>query len=121
MKTYNITVNGVSYNVEVEELGASADTVVSRPTAPKASKPAAKKAAPKPTGGTGTVTAPMPGTILDVKVNVGQSVKAGDLLCVLEAMKMENEIVAPADGKVASVSVSKGDTVVSGDVLVTIE
>lgn len=124
MKKYNITVNGVSYDVEVEELGVSEVASAASQAAPKAApKPAAKKAAPKPkpAGGAGAVNAPMPGTILDVQVKAGQSVKAGDILCILEAMKMENEIVAPADGTVASVSVAKGDTVASGDVLVTLE
>ena len=76
---------------------------------------------PLPTGAAGAVTvkAPMPGNILDVKVAAGASVKAGDVLVILEAMKMENEIVAPQDGTVASVNVNKGDTVNSGDVLVS--
>ena len=76
---------------------------------------------PRPAGAAGAVTvkAPMPGNILDVKVAAGASVKAGDVLVILEAMKMENEIVAPQDGTVASVNVNKGDTVNSGDVLVS--
>ena len=118
MKYYNITVNGVAYSVSVEETAAGAAPVAApaAPAAPKA--PAAPAAAPKaaaPAGAAGAVTvkAPMPGNILDVKV------KAGDVLVILEAMKMENEIVAPQDGTVASVNVNKGDTVNSGDTLVS--
>ena len=122
MKYYNITVNGVAYSVSVEETAAGAAPVAAAPAAPKA--PAAPAAAPKaaaPAGAAGAVTvkAPMPGNNLDVKVAAGASVKAGDVLVILEAMKMENEIVAPQDGTVASVNVNKGDTVNSGDVLVS--
>ena len=122
MKYYNIIVNGVAYSVSVEETAAGAAPVAAAPAAPKA--PAAPAAAPKaaaPAGAAGAVSvkAPMPGNILDVKVAAGASVKAGDVLVILEAMKMENEIVAPQDGTVASVNVHKGDTVNSGDVLVS--
>ena len=122
MKYYNITVNGVAYSVSVEETAAGAAPVAAAPAAPKA--PAAPAAAPKaaaPAGAAGAVSvkAPMPGNILDVKVAAGASVKAGDVLVILEAMKMENEIVATQDGTVASVNVHKGDTVNSGDVLVS--
>ena len=122
MKYYNITVNGVAYSVSVEETAAGAAPVAAAPAAPKA--PAAPAAAPKaaaPAGAAGAVSvkAPMPGNILDVQVAAGASVKAGDVLVILEAMKMENEIVAPQDGTVASVNVHKGDTVNSGDVLVS--
>ena len=99
MKYYNITVNGVAYSVSVEETAAGAAPVAApaAPAAPKA--PAAPAAAPKaaaPAGAAGAVAvkAPMPGNILDVKVAAGASVKAGDVLVILEAMKMENEIVA---------------------------
>ena len=124
MKYYNITVNGVAYSVSVEETAAGAAPVAApaAPAAPKApAAPAAapKAAAPARAAGAVTVKAPMPGNILDVKVAAGASVKAGDVLVILEAMKMENEIVAPQDGTVASVNVNKGDTVNSGDVLVS--
>ena len=113
MKYYNITVNGVAYSVSVEETAAGAAPVAAAaPAAPKA-------AAPAGAAGAVSVKAPMPGNILDVKVAAGASVKAGDVLVILEAMKMENEIVAPQDGTVASVNVHKGDTVNSGDVLVS--
>ena len=121
MKYYNITVNGVAYSVSVEETAAGAAPVaapVAAPAAPKAAPAAAPKAAAGAAGAV-TVKAPMPGNILDVKVAAGASVKAGDVLVILEAMKMENEIVAPQDGTVASINVNKGDTVNSGDVLVS--
>ena len=113
MKYYNISVNGVAYSVSVEETAAGA-----APVAPAAAPAAAPKAAAGAAGAV-TVKAPMPGNILDVKVAAGASVKAGDVLVILEAMKMENEIVAPQDGTVASINVNKGDTVNSGDVLVS--
>ena len=115
MKYYNITVNGVAYSVSVEETAAGAAPVAA-PAAPAA---APKAAAPAGAAGAVTVKAPMPGNILDVKVAAGASVKAGDVLVILEAMKMENEIVAPQDGTVASINVHKGDTVNSGDTLVS--
>jgi len=121
MKYYNITVNGVAYSVSVEETAAGAAPVAAAPVAAPAA-PAAPKAPPAaPAGAAGAVAvkAPMPGNILDVKVKAGDSVKAGDVLAILEAMKMENEIVAPQDGTVASVNVNKGDTVNSGDTLVS--
>ena len=125
MRKFNITVNGVAYEVEVEEVAAGE---VSAPAAapkaaPKAAAPAAKPAAaPKaaPVASGVQVKAPMPGTILDVKVSQGASVKKGDVLCILEAMKMENEILAPQDGTVAQVNVTKGASVNSGDALVVL-
>ena len=132
MKKYNITVNGTTYEVVVEEAGevASAPVAVVAPVAAAAPAPAAAPAAPAapkaqtpaPAGSTGAnkVTAPMPGTILDVKVSVGQSIKKGDVVCVLEAMKMENDIPAPCDGVVASVNVQKGSSVNAADVIITI-
>ncbi len=119
MKNYKITVNGTSYDVAVEESGvASAPVAAAAPVAAPAAAPAAPVAAPA-AGGT-AVSAPMPGNILDVKVAVGAAVKAGDVLIILEAMKMENDITAPADGTVASIAVKKGDTVNSGDALITL-
>ena len=120
MKYYNMTVNGVAYSVSVEETAAGAAPVAAAPAAPKAAPaPAAAPKAAAGAAGAVAVKAPMPGNILDVKVAAGASVKAGDVLVILEAMKMENEIVAPQDGTVASINVNKGDTVNSGDVLVS--
>ena len=119
MRRFNITVNGVSYDVEVEEVSGNAAPAA----APKAAPAAAPKAAPKaaaPVAGGEQVKAPMPGNVLDVKVAVGQQVKKGDVLLILEAMKMENEINAPKDGTVAQVTVTKGATVDSGAVLVVL-
>ena len=126
MKYYNITVNGVAYSVSVEETAAGAAPVAAAaPAAPAAPKAApAPAAAPKAAAGAAgavAVKAPMPGNILDVKVKAGASVKAGDVLVILEAMKMENEIMAPCDGTVTSVSVTKGAAVESGALLCTIQ
>ena len=109
MKNYTITVNGNVYDVVVEEGAAG--------VAPKAAPAAAPAAGAQ--GGV-KVNAPMPGKILAVKASVGQAVKEGDVLLILEAMKMENEVVAPQDGTVASINVSEGSSVESGDVLATL-
>jgi biotin carboxyl carrier protein len=131
MKQYNITVNGTTYAVEVEEVGGasmpSAPRVQAAPVAPApAAAPApapkvvsAPAAAPVTAGGE-LIVAPMPGTIFDIPVVVGQAVKAGDNLIILEAMKMENEIVAPVDGTVKTIHVTKGTSVSSGDALITL-
>ena len=128
MKKYNITVNGTTYEVLVEEAGSVASApvytapVVAAPVAAASAPVAAPapSAAPSQATGANTVTAPMPGNILDVKVSVGQSVKKGDVICVLEAMKMENDIPAPCDGVIASINTQKGASVASGDVLASI-
>ena len=130
MKTYNITVNGVTYTVEVEEVGAGAAVAapVAAPVATPVAAPApaaapkAAPAAPKATGAAGAVSvkAPMPGNIMKVNCKAGASVKKGDVLIVLEAMKMENDICAPQDGVVASVEVAQGATVETDAVLVTL-
>ena len=121
MKKYLVKVNGNQYEVEVEEVGGSAPVAAAAaPSAPAPSAPApAPRAAAPAAAGASSVTAPMPGTILKVNVNVGDSVKKGQVLCVLEAMKMENEIVASVDGVVTSVNVTKGTSVNAGDVLVS--
>ncbi|MEW9076893.1 biotin/lipoyl-containing protein [Terrisporobacter glycolicus] len=125
IKNYNIVVNGNTYEVQVEELGASVESIV-RPQDQVISKPtekqevAQKKATSDPVRGSGNVLAPMPGTISDVKISEGQNVAKGDILLILEAMKMENEILAPANGTVKEVKAIKGASVSSGDLLVRI-
>ncbi len=124
MKNYTITVNGNVYDVTVEE-GTGAVAAAAPVAAPKAvsapkAAPAPKAAAPAGAQGGVKVNAPMPGKILGVKVSAGQAVKKGDVLVVLEAMKMENEIVAPQDGTVASVNTSVGEQVEAGAVLATL-
>ena len=113
MKKYKVNVNGTVYEVTVEAIDGAA---------PVAAAPAAAAPAPAaaPVAGGEKVSAPMPGTILDVRVSNGASVKKGDILFILEAMKMENEIMAPCDGTIASVSVSKGAAVDSGALLCVI-
>ena len=125
MRKFRINVNGSFYDVEVEEVaaGAASAPVAAAPVAPAAPQaPAAPvAAAPVNTNVDGTkVEAPMPGNILAVNVAVGDTVAEGDVLVILEAMKMENEINAPVAGKVLSVGTSKGSTVETGDVLVVI-
>lgn len=122
MKTYNITVNGVTYVVNVEEVsGAAAPTAAPAPTATPAPTPAAAPA-PKASGSAGAISvkAPMPGNVMKINAKVGAPVKKGDVLVVLEAMKMENDICAPEDGTVASVEVTQGATVETDAVLVTL-
>lgn len=135
MKKFNITVNGKSYEVEVEELGGATASTPRPAAAPRPAAPAVKPApaaapAPKPAAqatpaaapaGGHNVDAPMPGTLLDIKVNVGDSVTSGQVLMILEAMKMENEIMAPADGRVAAINANKGASVNAGEVLIVLE
>lgn len=115
MKKYRVNVNGSLYEVEIEEMDAPAAGAAA-PAAPQA--PAVPKAT-APAGGQ-QIKAPMPGTILDVRVQAGQTVKKGQVLVILEAMKMENEIQAPCDGTVSSVSVRKGDSVETQALICTI-
>ncbi|MBE6591080.1 MAG: acetyl-CoA carboxylase biotin carboxyl carrier protein subunit [Ruminococcaceae bacterium] len=116
MKKYKVNVNGNLYEITLEVVDG-ADV-----KAPVAAAPAAPAAAPAqaPAGGE-KINAPMPGTILDVKVANGQAVKKGDVLMILEAMKMENEILAPCDGTVDAVSVTKGASVETGALLCAIK
>ena len=128
---YKVTLNGRTYEVEVEAgkamlldeyeaIAPSAPAAAAPVAAPAAAPAAAAPAAPVVTGSGEMVAAPMPGTILKVNVTQGQAVKEGDILCVLEAMKMENDIVAPKSGTVTQVVTSKGASVSSGDPLVVI-
>ena len=121
MKNYTITVNGTVYEVSVEEGGAGSAPV--RAAAPKAA-PKAPAAAPAPKAaapaGATTVEAPMPGKILNIKVSEGQAVKFGEVVVIMEAMKMETEIVAPADGTVSKILVKAGDSVDTGAALVAL-
>ncbi len=114
MKKYRVNVNGTAYEVEIEELTGAA---AAAPAAAPAPAPAAAPAAP---AGGEAINAPMPGNILAVNVKAGDAVKKGQVLMVLEAMKMENEIMCPRDGKVVSVAVTKGATVESGAALCVI-
>lgn len=121
MKKYNVTVNGTVYEVEVEEVEETAEKPAEAPkaAAPKAAapKPAAKAAA---AGGT-PVKAPMPGSLMKINVKEGDAVKKGAVLCILEAMKMENEICAPEDATVASIAAKQGDQLATGDVILTLK
>lgn len=130
MKNYTITVNGISYEVSVEEgTGAPQAAPVSPAPAPQAT--AEPKVAPEPkaepapaaTGSEGSVEVecPMPGKILSIAVSVGQSINKGDVIAILEAMKMENEIVAVEDGTVASINVSVGQMVEAGNIIATLD
>ena len=117
MKKYNVKVNGISYEVEVEEVGSApsaapaAETVSAAPAAPAPEK--------APAGGN-AVKAPMPGTILKMNVNVGDRIEKDSLVCILEAMKMENEIFAPVGGTVTAINAPKGASVNTGDPIVTL-
>lgn len=129
MKKYNITVNGKKYEVLVEETDETPGSIAEAPAALATSVPKAKEQSSKaepsselkndeaPIEGGETIECPMPGTILEVNVKPGDIVKRGDVLFILEAMKMGNEIMAPRDGKIAKVGVSKGASANTGDML----
>ncbi len=127
MKKYIVTVNGSKYEVVVED--ADPNATYTPAAAPKAAPAEAPKATPAPSAAPAStpasgegerITCPMPGTIVKVPVKAGQAVKKGEILCVFEAMKMENEVMAPRDGVVSSVAVSEGASVNSGDLLLVL-
>lgn len=122
MKNYTITVNGNVYDVTVEENGAGAAPAAAAPRAAAKAAPAAPKAAPKAAAGAGSieVKAGAAGKVFKIEANVGQSVKKGDAVVIIEAMKMEIPVVAPEDGTVASIDVAVGDAIESGAVLATL-
>lgn len=125
MKKFNIKVDGVMHEVEVEELGGSMAAAPSyvAPAATPAAAPTpapAAPSAPKAAAGAGSVVAPLQGTVQTIKVKVGDTVNAGDIVAVIEAMKMENDIPAVASGKVTAIHVSNGAKVAAGDVLLDI-
>lgn len=119
MKKYNVTVNGTSYEITLEVVDASSVKTTPAP-APAAAPAPAPVAAPATNGNGETVNSPMPGTILSVNIQNGATVKKGDVLMILEAMKMENEIMSPCDGTVVSVNVQNGASVETGAVLCVI-
>lgn len=118
MKKYNVNVNGNLYEITLEVVDVDAASVPA--AAPVAAPTAAPAPVSAPAGNGVTVNAPMPGTILSVKVQNGASVKKGDVLFILEAMKMENEIMAPADGVVSGISIMNGANVETGATLCVI-
>ena len=130
MRNFVITVNGVSYQVAVEEVASPAAAPAPAPVpaaapAPVPAPAAVPAPAPKPAAtaaaaGATKINAPIPGNILDVRVKPGDTVQAGDILCIQEAMKMENEICAPCDGTVATVDTARGSAVESGALLMTL-
>ena len=133
MKRFNVTVNGVAYDVTVEEIGGAAPVAAPAPAAAPAAAPvaapapapaAAPAAAPAPAAPAGAagsveVKAPLQGTVMKVLVKPGDSVKKGSPVCVIEALKMENDVPAPADGVIASINVKSGDSVKTDEVLLT--
>ena len=125
MKKLLVTVNGIKYDVEVEEVGGqktvTAPAMRATMAAPRRTAQQVVNTTQQPNITTGSVVAPMPGTILKLKVSQGQEVKKGQVLLILEAMKMENEITAPIDGKVAAIYVEVGKSVSAREVMVHIE
>lgn len=120
MKNYKITVNGNIYDVTVEETGSNAASATPVVSVPKAAPASAATPVSAGTQGSVKISAPMPGKVLSVKVSAGEKVTKGQIIMILEAMKMENEIVASQDGTVASINVNEGASVEAGAVLATL-
>lgn len=126
MKRFLIKINGKTYDAEVEVVGTSASAPVAAPAAaPRAAAPAAAPAAPAPAaapaaGGPANVTSPLPGTVLRLCKNTGDTVAAGEVVMIVESMKMENEVVAPEGGRIASIAVAAGSAINTGDLLFTL-
>ena len=125
MKRFLIRINGKTYDAEVEVVGISASAPVAAPAAAPAVAPAAAPAAPVPAaapaaGGPANVTSPLPGTVLRLCKNTGDSVAAGEVVMIVESMKMENEVVAPEAGRIASIAVAAGSAINTGDLLFTL-
>lgn len=124
MRNFRVIVNGNEYNVQIEEIkehSSVIQSVIEKKT--EAPKVIPKAAPPKKViteNAAGAINAPLPGAILDVKVKMGDKVKKGDTLIILEAMKMENEIMAPGDGTVVEIGIQKGNSVNAGDVLIVL-
>ena len=122
MKRFLIKINGKTYDAEVEDLGASA-AAPAPAAAPKAAAPAPAPAAPAAApkaGGPANVTSPLPGTVLRLVKNAGDTVAAGEVVMIVESMKMENEVVAPEAGRIASIAVAAGSAINTGDLLFTL-
>lgn len=125
MKRFLIRINGKTYDAEVEVVGTSASAPVAAPAAAPAAAPTAAPAAPAPAaapaaGGPANVTSPLPGTVLRLCKNTGDSVAAGEVVMIVESMKMENEVVAPEAGRIASIAVAAGSAINTGDLLFTL-
>lgn len=125
MKRFLIRINGKTYDAEVEVVGTSASAPVAAPAAAPAAAPSAAPAAPAPAaapaaGGPANVTSPLPGTVLRLCKNTGDSVAAGEVVMIVESMKMENEVVAPEAGRIASIAVAAGSAINTGDLLFTL-
>lgn len=120
MKNFKVTVNGNTYDVAVEEILEQTQSNTVQPATPVSVQPSVQNSNKVVPDSAKKVNSPMPGTILDIKVNQGDTISKNQLVIVLEAMKMENEIVSPYAGKVASINVTKGATVNSGDVLLSV-
>lgn len=125
MKRFLIKINGKTYDAEVEVVGTSASAPVAAPApaaAPHAAAPApaAAPAAAPASGGPANVTSPLPGTVLRLCKNTGDAVAAGEVVMIVESMKMENEVVAPEGGRIASIAVAAGSAINTGDLLFTL-